>query len=67
MATGSTGAPHNIPFPKGTDRYVLAGDLEAMASQTAARLNALSSKIDDTDWSAAITALNAAAQRPLAP
>ena len=37
MATGSTGAPWNIPFPVGADNYALTGDLQAMASQTAAQ------------------------------
>lgn len=38
MASGTTGAPYGIPFPKGTDQYALAGDLEAMAAQIAGQL-----------------------------
>lgn len=34
MATGTTGAPGNIPFPTGGDQYALTSDLQAMASQT---------------------------------
>lgn len=42
MASGSTGAPHNIPFPVGTDQYALTGDLQAMASQIATRFSQVS-------------------------
>lgn len=34
MATGTTGAPGNIPYPVGSDQYALTSDLAAMASQT---------------------------------
>lgn len=34
MATGTTGTPWNIPFPRGSDTYALASDLMAMASAT---------------------------------
>lgn len=33
MATGTTGAPGNIPFPVGSDQYALVSDLAGMASQ----------------------------------
>ena len=46
MASGSTGAPHNIPFPRGADQYALTGDLQAMASQVAGRLTSLNSLFD---------------------
>lgn len=46
MASGSTGAPHNIPFPVGADTYALTGDLQAMASQVAGRLTSLNSLFD---------------------
>lgn len=47
MATGTTGLPHNIPFPKGGDQYALTGDLETMASQAAA---AISNASDAVSW-----------------
>lgn len=47
MASGSTGAPWNIPFPRGADDYALTGDLQAMASQTAANL---SNAVDEASW-----------------
>lgn len=34
MATGTTGAPGNIPYPRGSDQYALTSDLAVMASQT---------------------------------
>lgn len=46
MATGSTGAPWNLPFPIGSDQYALTGDLQSMASQTAAQLGNLSGMLD---------------------
>lgn len=33
MASGSTGAPGNIPYPVGSDQYALTSDLAGMASQ----------------------------------
>lgn len=47
MASGTTGAPHNIPFPKGGDQYALADDLETMASQAA---TAISTASDAASW-----------------
>lgn len=46
MATGSTGAPWNLPFPVGADNYALTGDLQAMASQTAAQLGTVTGMLD---------------------
>lgn len=47
MASGSTGAPWNIPFPRGADNYALTGDLQTMASQTAVNL---SNAVDEASW-----------------
>lgn len=46
MASGSTGSPHNIPFPVGADSYALTGDLQSMASQVAARLGVVTGLLD---------------------
>lgn len=46
MATGTTGAPDNIPFPLGSDQYALTGDLQAMASQIAARFGGIRGLLD---------------------
>lgn len=62
MASGSTGAPHNIPFPVGADQYALTSDIQAMSSQISSRLTAVDQANQEVaDWSAAIAALNAAA------
>lgn len=50
MATGSTGAPWNLPFPVGADNYALTGDLQAMASQTAAQLGNLQQVAETAHW-----------------
>lgn len=50
MASGSTGAPHNIPFPVGADDYALTGDLQAMASQVAGRLSTVEQTAKTAYW-----------------
>lgn len=54
MASGTTGAPHNIPFPVGADQYALTGDLQAMSSQIAARLSAVKA---EASWDKTATPL----------
>lgn len=46
MASGTTGAPWNIPFPVGADNYALTGDLQTMASQLAGQFGTVQTRID---------------------
>lgn len=52
MATGTTGAPGNIPYPVGSDQYALTSDLAGMASQTnLALVNAVADAVETAQWS----------------
>lgn len=55
MATGTTGAPGNIPYPVGSDQYALTSDLAGMASQTnLALVNAVADAVSTAQWSRGI-------------